>query len=272
MADVSFGQTFSQITSNAIKPAFELRFSQMQNTLIDRLNVEISKLNDDRAGDNKIERLKAEGEKLRQALPVVQDFLVNTRSSQEAIKGVSDSLSTLNDLLGADDLVVQDEVDAFVAQRDAIADRIDRIFIFSNAEIPNFNAVKQLKEQLTSFKDLTPVVGTKNQNLSVTDGVADLRTRSFNAEALVAITVEQAHDVSLNIQSNFIDTDADLIQLESVSFAKKQAQIDDLRAQTANLLQIFSLAFEGQAFFAENLAKSLRPQTNDPGSILNIFT
>ena len=272
MANVSFGETFSQITSSAFRPAFELQFSQIQSTLISRLNDQIDGLNDDLIGDIKIRRLKAEGEKLIQALPIVDQFLLNTRSSQGAIKEVSDNLSNLSKFLGADDSVKPDEVDAFKVQRDAIAEQINNIFIFSNVDIPNFNAVKELKDQLTAFKSLSPVVGTKADNLAVTDGITDLTSRSFNAEALVAITIEQALDISLNIQRDFVDIDADILEVESIAFAEKQTQIDNLKARTANLLQVFSLAFEGQAIFAETLAKSLKPQAADPGSILNIFT
>ena len=271
MASVNFGQTFSQISSNSLRPTFELQFSQMQSTLIRRLNDEIGRLNDDPIGDIKLRRLKAEGQKLIDALPVVDDFLLQTRNSAGAIQGISNDLSILNDLLGDDDSVKPNEVAAFKLQRDAIAKRINNIFIFSNVDIPNFDAVKGLKDQLIKFEKLSPVVGTKADNSNVTENVTDLTTRSFNAEALVAITVEQALDVSLKIQRDFVGIDAEILEVESVAFAKKQVQVDNLRNQTANLLQIFSLAFEGQASFIESLANSLKPQTPDPGSILNLF-
>jgi len=62
------------------------------------------------------------------------------------------------------------------------------------------------------------------------------------------------------------------LDVESVAFADKQIQIDNLKADAANLLQIFSLAFDAQASFAEDLASALRPQVPSPGSILNLFT
>ncbi|MBT3766421.1 MAG: hypothetical protein HOB79_01435 [Rhodospirillaceae bacterium] len=272
MAPVSFGQTFSQITANAAAPAFELQFSQIQNTLIRRLNGEIDKLSDDPITDIKLRRLRTEGQKLIDAQPVVEDFLQKTRNSLIAVQGISDDLSNLNDLLGADDNVTQAEVDAFVAQRDAIGERINNLFIFSNVDIPNFDAVKLFKDQLEDFQALTPVVGTKSvDNAAVTAGVSDLTARSFNAEALIAITVEQAVDVSLNIQRDFIGVDSDILVLETSAFAEKQTEIDNLKADAANLLQIFSLAFDAQAKFAQNIADSLRPQTPAPGSVLNLF-
>ena len=58
MAEVSFGQTFAQITASGLTPTFELQFSQIQNTLIGRFNNEIADLNDDRVTEVKLRRLR----------------------------------------------------------------------------------------------------------------------------------------------------------------------------------------------------------------------
>jgi hypothetical protein len=272
MADVNFGQIFTQISGSSVRSQFDVQFSQIQNTLIRRVNDEIDKLSDDPSTDRKLSRLRAEGQKLLDVKPVIDKFLSDFNNTQETVKEISDKLGGLNDFLGADDSVTQEEVDAFVAERDIIADKINNLYVFSNVDIPNFDSVKNLKDQLDSFKALTPVVGTKADNSAVTEGVIDLTTRSFNAEFLISNTIEQALDTSLNIQREFADIDIDILEIETVAFSEKEATINDLKADSANLLQIFALAFEGQAAFAENLANSLRPQVPAPGSILNIFT
>jgi hypothetical protein len=269
---VSFSTTFVNLASAAARISFETQFSQMQNTLIRRFNDNVDRIADDPIAQIKSNRLRREGLKLGNALPVIQEYKVGIKNTQVTLTDtITEKLSDLQLALGPDDSVSQAEVDAFTAQRDIVASQIENLFVFKNLDVFDGDFVIDLKKKLDGLNALTPVVGTKADNSAVTDFVISLQGKVSTAADIASNAVASALSIELRIQSKIADIQTDIIEIEVVEFQKKEAEIEALKADVANFLRIISLAFERNSEITQGITGSLNPKTPDPGSIVSLF-
>jgi hypothetical protein len=273
---LEFSSVFVNLASATARVSFDIQFSQMQNTLINRFNDDVDRIADDPVTRIKANRLRREGAKLSDALPVIQEYKVGMQNTQVTLtETISVQLADLQSALGPDDSISQDEVNAFTAQRDIVATQIDNLFKFTNLDVYDGDFVLNLKSELDGLNALAPVVGSKSgdaANITAIDFVTSLKNKVITASEIASNSIASALDIELRIQAQLADVQADVIEIEVVELKRKEVEIEDLKSDIANFLRIISLAFERNSEITAGITGSLNPTTPDPGSILSILT
>ncbi len=267
--------TLARIGQFSSQPAFELQFSQLQNTIIRRVNEQIKRINERGANDRQtVAKLQRDGLKLADSLPLVEAYRNGNSNNLGQIQQLLVDAGTLADALGPDDAVSQAEVDAFNAQRDVVVDRLNNLFVFILPDIVDGNTIQTLKLEIDTLKALSPVVGslsTDQENIDATDAVTTLQDRLLTALTATQNTIDVALNLERDIQVKQVEILADFTDLTTVEAVRKATEIENIKGQFANLLIAISLSFETNSNFAAELNKFLSPIRPAPGSILNLF-
>ncbi len=271
----SIAQTFANLSTNTAASAFEVQFSQIQNTIIRRLNEEIGKVNSTSASDrHRVEALQREARVLGQSLPSLDAYLVGNNNNVGRLGTLFESATNLFNSLGDDDTVTQAEADAFNAKRDELIAELDEVYVFVHPDIVDGQVIQYLKQQTTTLQGLTAVAGSKTAdqaNVDALAGALNFRDRVGTAQTVSQNTVAITLELTLDIQARVAEISADFTELTTETQARKAAEVDQLREKFANTLSAISLSFEANLDFARSLNAGLTPQAPAPGSVLNLF-
>ncbi|MEQ9555717.1 MAG: hypothetical protein RIG67_08100 [Rhodospirillales bacterium] len=269
----NFAATFAQRSLAGQRIGFELRFNQLQNTLINRFNKQVDEINETPLGtQRKISSLQKKSKELVAALPVLQEYRGGNTNNKGQLEALFEEVSALFSTFNQDATVDADEVAAFEAQRDVVINRLNNIYIFSHPDINDTNTIQRLKENLDTLRGLEVTAGPLSGNQAVSDTLTKFQTEVSIGITVTQNTISTTLDMEQRIEAKFSATDADLIGLTTEEQARRDSEIEGLRVNLGYLLQAISISFEMNAAFAESLQTRLTDPRPQPGSVLNLFT
>ncbi|PIW30320.1 MAG: hypothetical protein COW30_02590 [Rhodospirillales bacterium CG15_BIG_FIL_POST_REV_8_21_14_020_66_15] len=269
-----FAYTFANTALNGQRVQFELQFNLLQNSLIKRFNDKVETISQTPSSvQHKIDALTKRSQALVDSLPVLQEYRQGQTNTGGALEGIFDEITVLFQTFNSDGTVDADEVAAFEAQRDIVADKINNLYIFSHPDLNDADVIKNLKADVTSIRSLTLVEGTLTpDNDAVTNFLSSLQTEVSIAITVNQNTVSTTLDLEQKIQAEFANVDIDLLKLTSEEQARRAEKINAAEVQLGNLLRAISLSFEINSGLSEALANRLKPFTPPPGSAVNIIS
>ncbi len=258
---LAFG--IANANSLAARPNFELAFNTLQNTVINRLNREIEKLNDQPVNDVDA-FLLLEQKRLNRVLPFVQTYQTNNDSNRIRAAKILDNLDVLDlDVLLAD----ATSFDATLAETNLLASE----FLLVNGGAIGIFA-------LDGFDQIARDGLGINAYASYADDAARLaaiesaRTKVQAALDIANINGETAFDFRQHTERDIIKLDAQIKATRAAERAEKTVEIEKLRQQYAQTLNAISLAFEVAQARSEALGKGLlASRVPKPGTILSLF-
>lgn len=255
------------------KARFELQFNLLQNSLIRRFNDNVEKVSKTPASvRHKIEELSVRQKALVDSLPALQEYRQGSLNTAGTLDGIFEEITTLFETFNSDATVDADEVAAFEAQRDVVADKIQNLYLFSHPDINDANVVKNLKTDVEAIRGLTLTVGNLTDNAATSNALSSLQSEVSVAITVTRMTASTALDLEQNIQAKFSVTEAKLYELTAVEAKRREEEIASAEADLGNLLRAISLSFETNSGLSDALAARLRPVTPPPGSAVNIIS
>ncbi len=269
----NIGAVLASVSQSAQRPSFEFAFNQMQNTVIRRLNDDIERVSEAGAVDrHRVTELRRKGTQLVEQLPLIQEYRNGNLINFGQLEALLQEVETAVSALGADNNVDAAEVDAFNTARDAVAERINRIYIFAHPDVTDGKVIQRLKDRLDEVRNLTAVEGTLNgDNSALQETLSSLANDVTVAATVTQGTVATALDFEQNIQTKLAGIESKVTELTTLDFARKENEIEQLREKSSVLLKAISLSFESNTQFAQNVTDRLKPSVPDPGSVLNLF-
>lgn len=268
-----FAYTFANTALRNQRAGFELQFNLLQNALIGRHNEKVSDISTTSSTlERRITDLSERQQSLVDSLPALQDFRQGNLNNAGALEAIFDEITLLFESFNGDATVDAAEVEAFEAQRDVVADKIERLYVFSHPDINDAQVIKRLKEDVDAIRSLTVTAGALTDNSAVSDSLTALQT-----EVSVAITVSQQTasttlGVEQRIQKQFATVEAELFGLTAEEKARREDEIASAEADLGNLLRAISISFEISSGLSDALASRLKPLTPPPGSAVNIIS
>lgn len=276
----NLAQTLANVAKGGGRPAFELGFSQMQNTLIGRLNDEIHKVNE--AGGSKAEslRLQSDGAKLAKNMPIMEKFLFDTETNKNRIGTVLTKIASMIGLFSDDDNISAADITAFDATRQEAVDELNKMSQLSYVGFTDGNIIQRLKNEVTALAALTPVVGTvdatgaptTNVNRSVLTSLETLQNTATVAQDVSTNSIYAIVDIRENMYSKMADIQTSVTELNSTVQLQKLSEVEALKEKYANILSSISLSYEVSQTMTDGLASQLTRQSPEKGSVLNLFT
>lgn len=277
----SLSQALATALHGNNKPEFELQFNQLQNTVIERLNKEIEKVN--AAGGSKAEvlEMQREGRTLGENLPVVEKFLFDTQTNLGRLNTISTQVASMIGLFTDDANISATDLTAFNTARTEIVAELNKMQQLTYTGYTDGNIIQRLKNEIATLEALAPVEG-------IVDPAGTAVPTNVNRDVQTALETFQtqvttAQDVTLNTTYGIVDIRQDMITSMSVIQAniteintsvqlRKAAEVDALKEKYGHLLNSISLSYEVSSGIADNLNKHLAKIQPEKGSVLNMFT
>lgn len=273
MALNPFAFTLADTALRTQRIQFELQFNQLQNTLIGRFNDEVGEISQtSSAVQRRIDSLVKRQDTLVGALPSLQEFRQGNQNTGGTLELLFDEITSLFSTFNSDANVDAAEVAAFEEQRDKVATRIENLYVFSHPDINNANVIANLKDDVAAIRGLTLSVGTLASNSAVSDTLSALQTEVSVAITVTQNTVSTTLDLEQKIQSEFANTDIDLLALTSEEQSRREDAISSAEVDLGNLLRAISISFEINSSLGDAIANRLKPFTAPPGSAVNIIS
>lgn len=274
----SLSQSLADLSTAAARPTFELQFSILQNSLLNRLSKKIDDFNSNTTVNNVDAFLTLEKKRLERIVPNAIRYEQQTANNYLTASGLADDAYSLGDLAVGSDAAAFDKLLASINSD------------LQKVKSPNGFAIgMNVKDGLTALRD---------QGLGISDfaSYADADSRAAavaNAQAKIQTSLAVS-TINLDGAGKFRDSveskiSAVTLQIEAAQTADKAGklgEINKLKSDTANLLSALSLAFEVNASQSANLntmlfnsstatqgtVADLVSPTVSQGSVLNLLT
>lgn len=281
----TLASTLAAVRSDLARIEFERGFSQLQNTVIRRINDEIGKVNEEADQvDARTLDLQRRFKQLSDGLPVIQRYVFDNQSNYLRLQSISDDITTLQNVFGEDadsDNVSADEVTSFTTKRDALVAEFKRILTLFHPDVTDGNTITFLKNETDAIEALTPVVGVvdpegtdpaTNDNRAILTFLSTLKSKVDVAADVSAQTITAGFELDRLITRQLADIKTAFIERTELKQARRVAEVEALQQRFGGFLQAISLSFEVQSGLANSLNQALAPQRPPRGSILNLFT
>ncbi|MDH5749900.1 MAG: hypothetical protein OEY85_11385 [Rhodospirillales bacterium] len=278
-----FAEVFAKTARDAARVSFEQNFARLQSTLIDRLNADIEKTIDEDSVNKFEARITREADKLTETIPVLSKILFEAESNQIRLGDLITNISSAISAFSTDDddtNLTAAEVATLSALKDSISQDLEYLNVHSLTGVILPDSVEDLKAYYSTLNALTPVEGTvdasgsgspSNDNRTLLDLLGTLGSLADTADLVNDNTKYLVFNLKLDAEAELNKLEAERLEFNLVELQRRSDAIDNLKAETGNLLRTISISFEIQAYFVESLSQSLSDRQPEPGSVLNLF-
>ncbi|MBF0249291.1 MAG: hypothetical protein HQL35_01540 [Alphaproteobacteria bacterium] len=230
--------------------------------------------------------MEKEYQKLEKNKALIDSFHTELISNATRLETMTNTVGEAIDAFSAGDddtNLTAAEVETLSAKITKVADDVERLLITIHPDIVQTDIIRDVKNYLTTLRNMAPVEGVvdpegtdpgaaTNANREILDTLGTFKTLVETAYEVTSVTKENASDISLTLSANLATKLSDMTQLSNVELARREAEIEDIKAHYANILRVISLSFEARMSANEQLSKSLEGGQIEPGSIMNLFT
>ena len=276
MANSSFpsvGAVMANAAAQAARPAFELQFNQLQNTVIRRLNDEIEKVNTTSPLErHKVEGLKKEGVKLANALPVLEQYKVGNQHNLSRMEKLREMIASLMETFHLDAEVDEQDVATIETKKQEIAAEINNLYVLTHPDITDGDITRRIKDEKANLESQSAVVGSPEDNQAFMDYLTALDSKLDTAQEVTSNTVYLVVDMQASIQSDMSEIEAEMTEINTLQQLEKSEKIQDMREKYGQILQAISLSFESSNDYVTMLNEYLSPRLPPAGSVLNMFS
>lgn len=283
MAGISnmFGQMMVRLNEQTSRSAFEMRFQQMQTTILKRVNTDIEALNTEFTSSKRVrevEKLYKERASLVETYPKIVQYTSDNESNLTRLDRITDKIIELDAAFATDGNstdVTATDITAFETLRAELYDQVNELRYLTLPGVVEPYAITHLKEELSAIEALTPAVGntTDATNADITTYLGTLSAQVSYAYSATSTTKDMAYDLSLRYQTKVGEIDTAILEKDTAAKETLARDVENLKVGAANVLQAISISYETQASSASYLSNALN--LNRPyaaGSIMNIFS
>jgi hypothetical protein len=261
---------FAQLSDTAARPSFELAFSGLQNTLLERLNKRIVELNEQSKTKNNVSALMyMEAKKFEAVKPLLDKYAFETARN---INNVEDSIALLNEMSISN---LSGDAETFNQKLEALNANMESITQVSGAAIGMFvsDGLQTIVQEGVQISAYDSYSGEAAPATAREEAIAALRTKLTNSAMTAATNYEAVTSLKERVDERLNGV---LLQIQAEKLAGQAEDakaIQDMQTEYHDLLNALSLAFEVNQAKSEQLTKSLfLPPEFEKGSILNVIS
>lgn len=276
----NLAQALATVGQSSSGPDFELRFSQIQNTVIKRLNKEIQAVNDAGGDKSQLLRLKSEGTRLAKNLPLIEKFLFDTETNKGRLANVQDKLASIIALFSDGDISAAD-VTSFNTQRQDLVDEMNKMYQLSYTGFTDGDILRRLKNDVAALEALTPVEGVvdpagttpaTNANRDALTTLETFQDKTSTAQTVTLNSIYTIYNMREDMLSKMAEIQTAATEINSSVQLVKLAEVEALKEKYATLLHSISLSYEVSASTTEAFTNGLSSPIPEKGSVLNLFS
>lgn len=262
--------------------AFNIRFNNLQNTTIDRMNGEIEKVTDVKGNQRELNSLRKTYNKFVADRDSISKFgSVNQANRDRLIELKALVTGTFTAFAGDDADVTASELTTYNDNLAKIAAISDQLIELSHAKFVDGNNITRIRTMVSDLQNLTAAEGVididgtdpaTNDNLAITDMMRDIVSVSTSAASTSQILEYLANDHIYSIDSKLKRTSQDMNEVNIFRAAEIEYEIQMIRSKYATFLHSIEISYDLTNQGTNALVDALKGyQKPDPGSILSIF-
>ena len=279
MSDVVLGaQQYAKLRQASTKAAFENRFYFIQQGLIKNLNKEILKTNDE-ALVRKVAAIQKERDKMIEIIPKIRDYQFNLQTNTSRFLEIqNDAVEGLTLDEDANDQFSSNEANKLNVAKLNIAEKIRNLVEVNFPGIVDGNLVGRMRMDADSLEKLTATEGVidddeatgSNENRKLLNLVTQIGEKAQTFSESSSILVYSTNKMLMDLDKSTYIKQAELSTITAAEIARKTEEIEKIKLQYSNMLQVISMSFETNSGLSDLLADGAAFQP-DGGSILNLF-
>jgi len=279
----SLGSILSKVSGNSMRLGFEYQFAATQRTVGNRINSEIESIIRNDTTPQRLAALESDYKKLETNKGLIDKFNFDLRSNTTRLTSmatnVADAISAFSSI-DADTNLTADEITTFTAKRDELVEQVSALLLTTHPDVATPHVIRDIKNMYETLKAMDPVAGVvdaegtavpTNGNREILDNLTSLSTLIDTAFNVSDTTLTNAAQMSLNISASLTDKLTDMTVISEVELARREAEIDDIKADYANVLRTISISYESRLTNLEKMTSSLDGWDIQPGSVMNLF-
>ncbi|MEP4377539.1 MAG: hypothetical protein ABJ215_10350 [Alphaproteobacteria bacterium] len=265
----SFGQSFVQAQQLAAGPQFELAFFNTQNALLDKLNEEVTEIQNGVNTNGATALLKVKIAQLEDTGAKISDYKSTTDSKSKKIEAALEYITELQSL--ADSSTAAEFDEKFALLRDTLQktpsptyeqfgnhDRLKKTKVAALAAIDAHNHNNFATQQ--DIDDTLALLTSIQDDLNV-------------SKALVDINSDIAFDLQRANSAKTLSVRSDVFDIEISAQSAATASIEQQQELYSKILTVISLAFDASQEFTNFIAQEVNFEKKTPaGSVLNLFS
>lgn len=265
----NIGQTLAGLAQTAARPGFELRFAQLQNTVINRINQKIEEINNDNTGVISPQMVleKARMQRTSDILNGYQNELTNQYN------GVADIYNKLMDLDEGDPEAF-DRVLGQINQTASLLQNVDG----TPANVFSLDGVADLRDNgvLRVTRDGAQVAVQKFSDFADVNeakaAISDALSRVAASVNIINTTVDSVDGLRNSVDKRLTAVTLEIEAAKTTASAEKAAKIKEMEQEYARMLNALSLSFEGSQQVTQRIQSLFSEQEIQKGSVMNLFT
>lgn len=265
----SFSQSFVQAQQLAAGPQFELRFFNTQNALLDKLDDEITEIQNGVNTNGATALLKVKIAQLEDSGAKISAYKATTDAKGQKIEAALEYIAELQTLAGPATVAEFDE--KFALLRDTLQKTPSPTY-------EQFGTYDRLKA--TKFAALASIDAQNHNNFAtqqdIDDTLALLSTIEGDlntSKAIVDINGDIAFDLQRANSAKVLSVRSDIFDIEITAQQAANASITEQQELYSKILTVISLAFDASQEFTNFIAQEVNFDKKTPaGSILNLFS
>lgn len=283
----NLAQNFAQAQSAGARPAFNLQFNALQNSIIGRMNDKINQLNlanAHKALDASLQSQRAAFVQLGTDIEPVREA---TLSTYHRLNAIAEQLTSLNNQVADAAAGNTAAFDQTLAAINEVAENLQivdgtavGIVVSDGSERLKRNGVLMVtnadgsETKATSYADFFKEPGADPSDSS---GPLVAITSALNRLFLVQDGNQNRADILAttmdNVQKGIDKIDAQMTVQAQLDLANKAAEVAKIKQQYSFTLQSLSLAFESSQSMTDALTARLNSSMQvDRGSVMSLFT
>lgn len=265
----SFSQSFVQASQLAAGPTFELQFFNTQNAVLDKLNEDVTRIQEGINTNGATALLKVQIAKLEDEGTRISAYKDTTDSKANKIEVALEYIAELQTLTAPGTVA---EFDAKLA---LLHDTLEKT---PSPTFEHYGTSDRLRD--TKFAALTAIEGLTHNNFATQQDIDDtnayltsLQTDLNTSKAIVDINGDLAFDLQSANSGKVLEVRSGIFDIEIAAQASATAEIAQQQEKYSQILTVFSLAFEASQDFTNFISQELNFDKKPPkGSVLNLFS
>lgn len=271
--------------SQAREVAFNIQFSNLQNTAIERLNKEIEDAANVAGNQRELDALRKTYNKFVADRESIVNFAFVNQSNRDRLNELTTLATNTLSAFSLGDTDVEnlsaDEVSNYETNLADIVALADRMVELSHPDFVDGNNITRIRSLVSDLQGLTAVEGViddegtdpaTNDNLAISEFLSEIATASGGAsDTSSTLETSARKNISL-IDGKLKSIDAEMDEISVFRAGEIEFEIQMLRTEYANFLRSIEIAFDfgkqGTNALVEALEGGAEP---DPGSIVSIL-
>ena len=260
----SLSKSLADLSNIAARPTFELQFSILQNSLLDRLSKKIEAFNDDSLVNNVDAFLVLEKKRLERIIPNINKYEQETTRNYVIANGLVDDLNSLSTLAAGGDAT------AFDTLLSQINSDLQKVKTVSGLAIG-----MNVKDRLTDLQSSGLGIGDFASYGDATtrqEAIAAALAKIQVSLSVLTVNLDGARSFESKVDTKITSV---AVQIEATLTADKAAKLDQINKlieENANLLKVLSIAFEVNAAQSEAFSAALfSSSTTAQGTVADLI-